>query len=779
MDRFYKYILASLAITSVVLFILFETWFAFFAIPDTIHDTTSIQLREVLDRNGVPLREALSERDGRGRWIPLDQISSAMITATVMAEDQRFYSHLGVDLLAVARALKTNIQHGRIVSGGSTITQQLVRILDPRPRTYLSKFIEALIAIRIELSYTKNDILKQYLNRAPYGGHIVGVEAASRIYFQKPARDLSPSEAAYLAIIPRAPTFLNPHRNSEQLIGRQRLLLEQLFNETKLSKGEFERATFNQPNIASKDFPFRAPHFSEWVLRLTTERSVKTSLDFKLQRRVEEIIRGHLQTLDQKNVTNAAAIILDNATGEILAMAGSGNYSNRGRDGNVNGALALRQPGSALKPFTYALALENGWTTSTIIPDIERHFPTEHGDYSPRNYDGRFRGPVRLRMALANSLNVPAVYLLSKLGAENLLHLLKDLGFSHLEESIGHYGLGLTLGNGEVTLLELAGAFSALARGGNYLSPSPFLKETVSRGDNVLSGETSYIISDILSDDNARRMGFGEESPLNLPFRVAAKTGTSKNFRDNWTIGYTPEITVAVWAGNFDGAGMRGVSGISGAGPIFKDLFQMVAESRDFSWFDEPETIVHQTICPFSGRRLSNDCHTGIDEIFVSDHRPHDNCDFHVTQTIDTRNGLLAGNQCDAEWTEMESFIYLPHIYYNWATTHQVRLAPERYSPLCPAQVIDSKRKIVATRITHPNDKSTYAIDPYIPLRLQRLDLQAEGSSAIDWFIDDKKIASTTTPHSTSWQLTPGRHTISIASRNSDQQDAIRIQVYE
>jgi len=775
----YKYILAFITILFTLAFLLFETWFAFFALPDSIHDTTSLQLREVVDRNGVPLREALSETNGRGRWISLEEISPAMITATIMAEDQRYYSHLGVDLLAVARALGTNIRHRRIVSGGSTITQQLVRILDPRPRTYLSKMIEAFIALRIELSYTKDEILEHYLNRAPYGGHIVGVEAASRIYFQKPARDLSPAEAAYLAIIPRAPTLLNPYRDSNRLIGRQEKLLEKLLSEGGLSKGEFDRAITHRPLIASKDFPFRAPHFSEWVLSLTSERSVRTSLDIKLQRRVEEIIRGHLRTLDQQNVTNAAAIILDNATGEILAMVGSGNYSNKDRDGNVNGAMALRQPGSTLKPFTYALALENGWTASTIIPDVERHFPTERGDYSPRNYDGRFRGPVRLRMALANSLNVPAVYLLSQLGAENLLHLLKDVGFSQLEQSVGHYGLGLTLGNGEVTLLELAGAFSALARSGDYISPTPFPVDTVPAGKNILSGDTTYIISDILSDDHARRMGFGEDSPLKLTFRVAAKTGTSKNFRDNWTIGYTPEITVAVWVGNFDGAGMRGVSGISGAGPIFKDIFEMVAENRDLSWFKEPAGIVHQTICPFSGEQLTGDCHTGIDEIFVSNRLPHDDCPFHVVRAIDIRNGLLAGNPCDAQWTERESFVHLPHTYYNWATTHQVRLEPDLFSPLCPDRVTDSKQDIVTTRITHPNNKSTYAIDPYIPMRLQRLDLQADGSEPIDWFIDDELLSTTTAPHSTSWQLTPGQHTISIATRERDQKHSIHIWVHE
>lgn len=731
----------------------------------------------ITDRNGVPLREILSQQETRHQWVGLSEVSPHLIFATIIAEDKRFRRHIGIDAVATMRALFDNLRAGRIVSGGSTITQQLARMLNPRPRTIGAKVLEAAHAVWLEIVLSKDEIIEQYLNRAPYGNQLIGCEAAARMYFGKPAHDLSVAEAAYLTVLPRAPSAFNPYRGKTRIISRQRNLIAKLGDLGFISADEKERALGEPLIILDKRWAFDAPHFIGMLPKGVSGGVLRTTLDSELQKETERLIKAHLTALARHNVTNAAAVIVDNATAEILALVGSGDFFDEETGGQVNGVTARRQPGSTLKPFTYAVALENGYTSASILPDIPLSFPTPEGDYSPQNYDRRFRGPVRMRTALANSLNVPAVHLLSQIGVENLLSALHQLGFESLEKSAEYYGLGLTLGNGEVTLLELAGAYATLARGGVYRPLALVADHDMPKATRVFSPATAYIISDILADDDARRMSFGEDSPLNLGFDVAAKTGTTKNFRDNWTVGYTKNYTVAVWAGNFNAAPMRGVSGVTGAGPLFSDIMTMLAKVKKPEWIKRPQGIVERKICSLSGAKPGENCPTEIEEIFVESRTPHKMCPFHVERIIDTRNDLLATSDCDESWKETRSFVDLPREYHSWAHDHRVDLAPGRYSPHCrPTRTSPEQRNAMA-RISHPRNKSSYVIDRSIPRRLQTLRLQAESPAPLIWSLNGTELGRTDEPHGLVWKLVPGNHTITIATADGKAKDRIEITV--
>lgn len=782
--------------------------------PEELHDKSAVQSAVITDRNGVPLRDILSDNGGRMRWISLGEMSPSLINAVLTAEDRRFFYHPGVDPIAIIRAFYSNIRAGRVVSGGSTITQQLVRIVRPRRRGISSKVIEALTAVRIEMTMSKKEILEQYLNRAPFGNQLFGVEAASTMYFGKPAKDLSLSESAFLSILPRAPGAYNPYRNRvaklsppeegklrggmitpylRQAAGYSRLnrsrveelykgVLKRMYESKKIERVQWEMALNAPPLFVGRRWSFHAPHFVDMIGNLPEGKTVRTSLDISLQEEVERIIRSNLAVLKNYNVSNAAAVVIDNLKAEVIALVGSVDYFNPLLSGNVNGATAMRQPGSALKPFTYALALESGFTTSSVIPDVEMGFKAAEGEYVPKNYDMKFRGPVRIRTALANSFNVPAVYLLSLLGTDRLLIKLRELGFENLTEDSDYYGLGLTLGNGEVSLFELAAAYSALARGGEYVKPSLLAAARLPKVRKVFKRETAYIISDILSDSGARRMIFGEDSPLKLPFKVAVKTGTSKNFRDNWTVGYTPEYTVGVWVGNFDGSPMEGISGVTGAGPIFKDIFLALSKRAPLTWYAEPENIVHRSICPLSGQLPGSDCPPAVDEIFAFD-APTETCSFHVSRTIDVRNGLLAGKGCGEPYTRKVNFVSLPPIYHDWADKHGIKDIPRGYSPLCLAE--DGMDQATAgnnasrrgVRITHPVNNTVYMIDLYTPMRFQTLYLRADSSGPVVWSIDGIPYKEAEEGEAVPWTISEGRHTISATSKDGEFSDLIEIEV--
>jgi penicillin-binding protein 1C len=616
----------------------------FFAIPprnDSLYPDDFCSLT-VYARDGTVLREVLSRDYKTSVWVPIEEISPWLIQATIVREDKRFSLHPGIDIFALFRALYGNIRNQKITSGGSTITMQVAKMAGNfSHRNILTKFIEIIYALKIDLHLSKKEILEIYLNRTPYGNQTYGAEAASRFYFHKPASQLSLSESCILAVIPRSPSQLDPYRYPEKVEAEKRVILHRFLQQNLVDSLGFELAVRESPDLVKKPMNFRAPHFVDFIIReiekhnLYNVSQVVTSIDSKLQGNFEKLVSTTLASLEKYHVNQAALIVMDSETGEILAMVGSRDYFDV-HAGQVNGCLAFRQPGSSIKPFLYSLALTEGIPASYILPDTLLEFRLADGTlFAPRNYGNRFHGPTRLREALASSFNVPAVYLLEKLGIQRFYNFLKEVGFENLDKDVSFYGLSLSLGAGEVNLMEMTNAFRTFVLKGKYCEPKPFLKLFDTRGHEVVvhhekektifSQEVAYIITHILSDNASRIKAFGEDNPLNLPFPCAAKTGTSKDYRDNWCIGFTKDYVVGVWVGNFEGSPMQGVSGISGAAPLFRDVMIELHRNQYPADFESP-SLTCKKICAQSGNLASKTCTRVIEEIFIPGTEPQETC---------------------------------------------------------------------------------------------------------------------------------------------------------
>lgn len=566
----------------------------------------------LVDRNGEPLRELLQDGAAYPEVVPLREIPEVLIRATLAAEDKRFYRHAGIDPIALARAGWQWMAAGHAVSGASTLTQQLVKMAEPRPRPLAHKAREALVALRLECSWSKERILEAYLNRLDYGHLRIGAASAARFYFGKPVGDLSPAEAAFLAGIPNAPARFNPYKRREEVEERKSLVLWRMKQEGWLDGDAYARAVREPIRLEPPHAAYRAPHFVDLLSQLQPAvvhagGTVRTTLDLALNDRAAARLRAHLARLAANNARNGAVVVLDNRTGEVLALVGSESYF-AADGGQVNGAWSPRSTGSALKPFTYTLALQQGWTPASILEDVPCSFASATGIFQPVNYQGSCSGPVTLREALANSLNIPAVRLLDRLGgAGELVRVLQECGVRTLDKPPEHYGLGLAIGNGGVRLLELADAYACLARLGETrpwrLTSAEVRPEDGGRPiRRVFPREAAYLAADILSDNHARRLSFGSSSALAFDFPVACKTGTSSDYRDNWAFGYTPEFTVGVWVGNFDGSPMRGVSGVSGAAPVMHDVMSWLHANYGTSWYDRPPGVVEREVDAWTGK---------------------------------------------------------------------------------------------------------------------------------------------------------------------------------
>ena len=584
----------------IALFILINGFIAvimFYPLPKALQSLTAQETLKVIDRNGTLLYEVLDDAKGRQTYIALNQIPKNLINAFLAAEDKNFYEHSGIDFVATLRAIWQNVTGGRVISGASTITQQLVRNVTGinTRRSVWQKLKESVFALRVSKLYDKDKILELYLNSVYFGGLAYGVEAASQQYFSKSAQNLDLAESSLLAGLPQSPNRYYPLKNFENAKIRQGVVLAAMQKNGFITNEELTQAKDEKIELRPTKQTKRAPHFVDFVLNeskenslLTTHHSLRTTLDLGLQEKIENILANHLTFLSKYNIQNAATVILDVKTGEILAMVGSIDYWNSTIDGAVNVTTSLRQPGSSIKPLVYAAALEKGWTADTLINDEPIKFDTPEGlPYAPKNYDMEYRGSVTIAEALGQSLNIPAVKTLDFVGIQNFIKIAEDFGITSFTEDAAHYGLSLALGAGEVKLLELTSAFTTLANNGKHCLIQYIKKDPKLEIENwklkicpqIIQPQTTQVISSILSDNNLRLPAFGEENPLNFDFPVAAKTGTTRNFRDNWTIGYTDDYAVGVWVGNSSGEFMEGVSGISGAAPIFNKIIMMLHES--------------------------------------------------------------------------------------------------------------------------------------------------------------------------------------------------------
>ncbi len=771
------------------------------ALPPGLFEGRPPQL-EFLDRNGRPLRTV---RPGEGPFhqvVSYAEIPQLLVQATLAAEDRRFWRHPGVDWRATLRAAGQWVLHGRVLSGGSTITQQLIKLAQPRPRTLRTKLIEALQALRLEQVWDKQRILACYLNRLEYGNFNVGCAAAAQFYFAKPMCDLSPAECALLASLPQAPSRLNPHTQFARAHKRQQWILIRMRQAGWLTGDEFNRATHEPLRLARPQRAFETPHFVDLVIQQaeasksetrnpkaerrpksearnpkglglaigcfgfrpsdffrisdfglrTSAHAVQTTLDLDLNHFAETALRHHLLGLQAQRVGNGAVVVLDNRSGDVLALVGSENYFAPAA-GQVNGAWASRSAGSTFKPFTYLLALEHGATPATVVADVPTQFATSTGLFAPLNYDRRCYGPVRYRPALANSLNIAAVRVLASIGGPaSLWQRLQACGITTLTRPAEDYGLGLTIGNAEARLLELANAYACLARLGEYrpfrLVAEPLADHLEARSRRVADAGAAYLIADILSDNAARVLAFGAESPLRFDFPVACKTGTSSDFRDNWAFGYTPEFTVGVWVGNFDGTPMQGVSGVTGAAPILHEVFEHLHHQYGTTWYPKPENVVECWVHPITGKRLERNglarTSAAVKERFLASAPPLEES----PDDYDLGNRVRLGSE-----------------YRQWLASGDNYLAGQ-------AVLAD---ELGPLRILEPLPGTTFYLDPDLPEQGRRVPLRVEGPKDLRWHSDTLKVEQENDRQIA--LLTTGRHQLSVWDPRTGDQAVTWIEV--
>jgi penicillin-binding protein 1C len=740
------------------------TWIAL-PLPDELLAPSREQSFTIQDRHGVTLRATRAGDGSLARWVPLTAMDPDLPRAFVAVEDKRFYAHHGIDLRAAARALRDDLASGRIVSGASTITMQLARLLRPMGRGFGDKLVQSLWALRLESHLSKPQILEQYLNRVPLGQGAVGVAAATRLYFGAAPEQVSLGQAAMLAALARAPSSQNPLVAPGRAAARRGLGLKALGEAGYASADEVTRA-LREPLVSTGGTPpFLAPHFTSRVLLWAESEhraltgTWRASLDLDLQQQLEDEVRHTVDQLRDRGASQAAAVVLDNRSGEILAWIGSPDFW-ADTAGQVDMVVSPRQPGSALKPFLYAMAFDRGTTAATVLADISTTYQTPSGPYHPRNYDRRYHGPVRAREALASSYNVPAVELADRIGYAALLHGLQRAGFVSLDRSPEHYGLGLALGNGDVTLLELANGYRALANQGEW-SPVRWqmsLDASGAAGDRtrLVSARAAALALDVLADPEARVPGFGLTTPFDWPFRAAVKTGTSRHFTDNWAVAVTGGFTVAVWVGNFSGRPMEGVSGVTGAGPLLHRAVLVTAHRYPAGNLVTAADLGLEahTICRVSGQLASPQCPTTT-EYFIPGTAPRQRCDWHTDGTV-----------------------HLPAEYSEWAATEAGDRAgahgavPVRQAPPAPGGPPVGGMAATRLTITSPENGDRYQIPPGVEGRYATIALRAAGAPSgkpLLWFVDGHPVANAR------WAIQPGRHRVRAEAGTAS--DEVEVQV--
>ena len=600
-------------------------WLATIQIPDfkTFDERKVAKSTKIYDRTGqIPLYDI--HENVKRTVIPLEEMGQNIKNATIAIEDADFYQHNGIRIKSIIRAIFANITSVKISQGGSTISQQVVkRTLLSDEQTYTRKIREAILTLKLEKALTKDEILAIYLNEAPYGGTVYGVQEASKMYFNKNAKDLTLAESAYLAAITKGPSYYSPYgKHRSELESRKDTVLIKMKEQGYITDEEYttaraEKVTF-QPD---QQTGIKAPHFVFFIKQYLEEKygvdmvasgglKVTTTLDYDLQQKAEKAITDHITQIQKDyNGSNAALVAIDPKTGQILAMVGSRNYFDKAIDGNFNVATAQRQPGSSFKPFVYATAFEKGYTPETVLFDVRTEFnascdpsatSTKATCYNPDNFDNAFRGPMMLRDALAQSINIPAIKLLYLVGVKDALKTARDMGIKSLTDS-SRYGLTLVIGGGEVSLLDMTTAYGTFADTGTYHPNKGILKveddhgtvleEYEDQGTTALPANVALTISDVLSDNNARIPTFGANSPLVVPgYDVAAKTGTTNNNKDAWTMGYSPNLAVGVWVGNNDNTPMK-KGGSALAGPIWNQFMRSALPKFENTSFEAPAPI--------------------------------------------------------------------------------------------------------------------------------------------------------------------------------------------
>lgn len=772
---------------------------------DQLNAGLALPSTRIYDRNGQLLYEILAtgETGGRNRAIPLAEMPRHCVDAVIATEDANFYSHPGVDVVGIARAAWINLRGGEVVAGGSTITQQVARnlLLDPQQRAERSlrrKLREMILAVRLQNAYSKDDVLALYLNQSYFGNLAYGLEAAARAYFGKSAPELSLSECALLAGLLQSPASYDPLVNPEAAAERQHTVLDLMVQVGAITREEAERAKRETLQYAATPFPIEAPHFVMAVIK-QLERDypeqlysggleVTTTVDLNWQRAAEDIVNIQLDYLNHPTTPgkvpadahNAAVVAMDPHTGQLLAMLGSPNYFDESIDGAVNAALALRQPGSALKPFTYGAAMDpalpDPWTAATLILDVETPFVTRRLEsYTPANFGLVEHGPVLLREALASSMNIPAVVAMEHVGVNRMVQLAANAGLTTLAAN-PNLDLAITLGGGEVRLLDLVQAYGIFPNGGLRVTPTYILQVTDHDGNvlyqwqpppatRVMDERLAYILTDILSDDEARIPGFGRNSALNIGRPAAAKTGTTTDFRDNWIVGYTPNLVVGVWVGNADNRPMVNITGVSGAAPIWNGFMRRVLRGQPELRFQEPPGLVRREVCALSGLIPTDTCPRREMEWFIEGTEPTEYDTFYQRFTIDRQTGLLADDSTPPEDRIERVFVVLPQEARDWGIRNG--LLP----PPTGARVVEPDAQ-AGLRLLEPDPYTVFQLSPLLPTESQRLRLTVgapPNTESVTYLMDGEALGTVdAAPWALWWPLTYGEHELVATARMAD-----------
>ncbi len=766
---------------------------------DSISDQLQQPSVRIVDRYGRLLYEVIPMEGGRHVVLSIEDIPETMIWATLATEDKDFYSHPGIDLFGIMRAAWINLQGGETLAGGSTITQQVARTLlfseqERFERSLRRKFREIILAWQLSGKFSKDEILALYLNHTYYGGLAYGIEAASQTFFGKSISELDLAECALLAGLPQAPASYNPFTNPDESKQRQEVVLGLMQDDGYISFEQREQAAREKLMFTEEPYPMQAPHF---VMMVRTQLDhlfsseeiissggleIKTTLDLDWQRKADEAVKCQIEEMVKSpdglghNLNNAALVAIDPNSGGILALVGSPDYFDPDHSGAINMAISPRQPGSALKPIVYSIALDpedsgGGWTAATMLLDVDTSFITNDAKaYRPQNYDLKEHGPVLLRDALASSLNIPAVITLEHVGLDRLFLLASKLGISTLGDP-RDYDLSLALGGGEILLLELTSAYGAFANGGYLVEPIMIIDVRDSAGNllyeqanvqskRVLDERVAWLISDILSDNTARIMGFGENSVLRLNRPAAVKTGTTSNFHDNWTIGYTPNLVVGVWAGNSNYEPMREVDGLTGAAPIWHQFIRSVLGESPKIEFPQPYGLVKVEVCALSGLLPTKDCPYRRLEWFIEGTQPTEYDKFYRRVSIDSRTGKQADENTPNEYLEEQIMLDLPLQARAWA--HRKGLILFSDLSIGETQEIVQEDHKPELSIIHPAPFSVYRVSNRLNEDSQRILVEAVSSLdlvSIKFFVNGKIYAKVNNPpFQTWWILEEGEH---------------------
>jgi penicillin-binding protein 1C len=695
----------------------------------------------VLDRNCELLRVFLSKNEMWQIPVSSEKLSPKLKMAVIGYEDRYFRWHIGINPVSLLRAAMVNIKAGRIEQGGSTITMQVARMMEPKERTYLNKLIETFRALQMELRYSKDEILDFYFNLAPYGGNIVGVGVAAHLYFQKSPDQLSLGECALLATIPNSPNLFRPDVDFQATITAREKVLKILLSQGRISRHQYEEALAEPIPEKRFEVPFMLPHLSTKLAQLYPQKhTLETTIDAKIQQRAESILQTHLSPMRSRSITNGAVVVIENETRNVLAMVGSYDFFDEKNQGQVNGAMAPRSPGSALKPFIYAIGIEQGLITpQSLLYDV----PIEYSGYKPINYDEMYHGIVTVEDALIRSLNVPAVNLYAQLGNDGIHSFLNEAGISTLPKPRDYYGLSLILGGCEVTLLELTNLYAGLANGGKFRSYRWLKDQPEEQGKSLLSEGTCYIISEMLSQLRRPELPSSWEYATNLP-KIAWKTGTSYGHRDAWSIGYTPQYTIGVWVGNFDGKGVPGLIGAEVAAPILFALFTALEKPAENKWFIQPRGVSRRQVCAVSGMPLSKYCASAKEELCLPGKSPIQKCNIHQVIFVDKKTGSRLCSHCRIGRTYNEKIVeQWPAEIATWMARngYPIEKIPEHF-PGCSKLAAGDKPIIQS-----PSTNTEFKIRPAVALKYQKILLDASVSNRtqkIFWFLDGKLIYSGT-----------------------------------